>query len=148
MMPSDNGSRVATLRDVVGEIDALAARLRSADDVLYVLCTGHLADAHVPFILPAPIVVPPLASRAHELDRIIAEYAADAIAELVAPSASFTADDHAWVRDHAAGSLAEIEAATLRLVTLRTSRNVSHAAERLGMRRMSLFKWLARRGCV
>src|SRR5262245_19419775 len=55
----------------------LAARLRSGD-VLYILCTGHLADAHVPFILPAPIVVPPLASRAHELDRIIAEYAADA----------------------------------------------------------------------
>jgi len=49
--------------------------------------------------------VPPLAERSAELDRIITEYAADAIAELAAPAASFTTGDHVWVRDHAAGSL-------------------------------------------
>jgi ActR/RegA family two-component response regulator len=108
------------------------------------LCAGQLAD-HPPLILPAPLAVPPLAERSAELDRIIAEYAADAIAELAAPAASFTADDHVWVRDHAAGSLAAIEAATLRLVATHTSRNLSHAAARLGMAPVSLSRWLGRR---
>ena len=90
---------------------------------MLVICgRPHLASDAL-LIRPAPVVVPPLANRAHELDRIIVEYASDAIAELGAPHEAFTADDRAWVRDHAAGSLAEIEKATLRLVTLRTSRN-------------------------
>src|SRR5262249_54787111 len=80
----------------------------------------QLTGEYLPFILPAPLVVPPLAERSADLDRIIAEYAGDAIAELAAPAASFTADDHAWVRDHAAASLAEIEAAALRVVALYT----------------------------
>jgi ActR/RegA family two-component response regulator len=87
----------------------------------------------------------PAADPAQALDRIIAEYAADAIAELAAPAASFTADDHVWIRNHAAASLAEIEAATLRLVALYTSRNLSHAAARLGMAPVSLSRWLGRR---
>jgi hypothetical protein len=90
-------------------------------------------------------IVPPLAGREAELDRIIAEYAADAIAELAAPAASFTTDDHAWVRNHAAGSLAEIEVATVRLVAFYTSRNLSHAAARLGMAPVSLSRWFGRR---
>jgi hypothetical protein len=119
--------------------------LRAADDVMLILCaTPHTAGDRL-LIRPAPVVVPPLASRAHELERIVDECAADAIAELAAPPSSFTADDHAWVREHAATSLAEIEAATLRLVALRTSRNLSHAAARLGMAPVSLNRWLGRR---
>ena len=150
-MPSDHGSRVATqldeLRDVVGEIDALAAlalcvrasrlpddlpalaaRLQGGEDVLCAICAGQLADRMPSLILPAPLFVPPVAQRSAELDRIIAEYAADATAELAAPPSSFTADDHAWVRDQAAASLAEIETATLRLVAIRISHNLSGAA--------------------
>jgi len=139
------GSLCLRMRRFPNDFPALVARLRSADDVLCVLCTGQLATPHPPFILPAPLTVPPLASRADELDRIIAEYADDAIAELAAPRNGFTADDHAWVRDKAAASLAEIEAATLRLVALYTSRNLSHAAARLGMAPVSLSRWLGRR---
>jgi hypothetical protein len=54
---------------------------------------------------------------------------------LAAPVWSFTAGDHAWVRDHAAASLADIEKATLRLVAIRMSRNLSGAAARLGSAR-------------
>jgi ActR/RegA family two-component response regulator len=61
------------------------------------------------------------------------------------PASIFTSDDHGWVRDNAAASLAEIEKATLRLVTLRASHNLSHAAERLGMAPVSLSRWLSRR---
>jgi len=107
------GSLCLRMRRLPDDFPALGARLRGADDVLCVLCAGQLADLHPPFILPAPLAVPPLAQRSPELDRIIAEYAADEIAELAAPATSFTTDDHAWVRDHAAGSLAEIEAAGL-----------------------------------
>jgi len=95
----------AHMRRYPDDFEALVARLRSEDDVLCVLCTGELADTYLPFILPAPLAVPPLAERSAELDRIITEYAADAIAELAAPAASFTTGDHVWVRDHAAGSL-------------------------------------------
>jgi hypothetical protein len=139
------GTLCLRTRRLPDDFSALVARLRGADDVLCVLCTGQLADPHPPLILPAPLVVPLLAGREAELDRIIAEYADDAIAELAAPAASFTADDHVWIRNHAAGSLAEIEAATLRLVALSTSRNLSHAAERLGMAPVSLSRWLGRR---
>lgn len=123
----------------------LAEMHQATEDVMLVICGGlHLASDAL-LIRPAPVVVPLLASRAHELDRIIIEYACDAVAELGAPRAAFTADDRAWVRDHAPGSLAEIEKATLRLVTLRTAGNLSDAAARLGMTPVSLDKWLRHR---
>ena len=46
--------------------------------------------------------------------------------------ASFTNADLAWILEHAATSLAEIEKALLRMAALRLSRNMSGAAERLG----------------
>jgi ActR/RegA family two-component response regulator len=49
------------------------------------------------------------------------------------------------VRQHAVTSLAEVEKATLRLVALRTSRNPSNAAARLGMASVSLSRWVDRR---
>jgi pSer/pThr/pTyr-binding forkhead associated (FHA) protein len=92
-----------------------------------------------------PIVIPPLSDRRSEIDRIIHEYAEDAITELAAPRSSVSPVDHAWVREHASSSLAEIEKATLRLVALRASRNLSHAAARLGMAAVSLSRWIGRR---
>lgn len=151
--PASRGNTLEALEDARGgtlcmrlgrmptDLPETVPLLRAADDVMIIICVAR----ELLLIRPAPIVVPPLAGRMAELDRIIAEYAGDAIAELSAPPSSFTANDHAWVRDHAAGSLAEIEAATLRLVALYTSRNLSHAAERLGMAPVSLSRWLGRR---
>jgi hypothetical protein len=138
------GSLCVRTRRLPRDFSALAAQLRATDDVLFIVCAEHDDPARL-LIRPAPIVVPPLASRATELDRVIMEYAADAVAELGAPLAGFTAADHAWVRDHAAASLAEIEKATLRLVAIRTSHNVSGAAARLGMAAVSLTRWIGRR---
>lgn len=92
-----------------------------------------------------PIVIPPLAARAAELDRIIREYAEDAMTELATPRSGFLEVDHAWVREHAATSLPQIEKATLRLVALRTSRTFTIAAARLGMAPISLSRWIGRR---
>jgi hypothetical protein len=86
-----------------------------------------------------------LRDRASELPKIIDEYALDAIEALAAPTDCFTDVDRSWVAAHASWSLEQIEKATLRLVALRTSRNVSGAAARLDMAPVSLTRWLARR---
>jgi len=93
----------------------------------------------------APIVIPPLADRSAELDQIINEYAEDARDELASPRPGFLGMDHAWVREHAARSLPEIEKATLRLLALRASRSLGDAASRLGMAPVSLSRWIGRR---
>jgi len=56
-----------------------------------------------------------------------------------------TEEDRTWILDHEASSLSDIEKATLRLVALRTSANMSTAAARLGMAPVSLSRWIGRR---
>jgi len=89
--------------------------------------------------------VPSLRVRTDELSRIVDEYAIDAVAELRALRASFTDADRQWVLDNAPLTLPEIEKATLRLVAIRVSRNMSDAAARLGMAPVSLSRWVGRR---
>lgn len=139
------GTLCLRLRRLPMDFRQISAQLRAAHDVMLIFCAHPRVEADPLLTRPAPIIVPPLAQRSAELDRIIAEYAADARLELRAPISSFTAADHAWVREHAAASLTEIEAATLRLITLRTSRNLSDAAARLGMAPASLCRWIGRR---
>ena len=139
------GTLCLRLERLPKDFGQVSAQLRAARDVMLIFCAHPGAEADPLLTRPAPIIVPPLAQRAAELNRIIAEFAGDALFELGAPTSSFTAADHAWVRKHAAASLTEIEAATLRLITLRTSRNLSDAAARLGMSPVSLSRWLGRR---
>lgn len=108
-----------------------------------VVCARSPADC-APY-LAVPIQIPSLEGRELELDRIIAEYAEDAVSELGAPRGCFQAADREWIRTNAAGSLPEIEKATLRIVALRDSRNLSNAAARLGMAPVSLSRWIGRR---
>ena len=139
------GTLCLRLQRLPMDFGQVSAQLRAARDVMLIFCAHPRVEADPLLTRPAPIIVPPLARRTAELDRIIAEYAGDARIEMRAPISSFTAADHAWVREHAAGSLTEIEAATLRLITLRTSRNLSDAAAQLGMSPVSLSRWLGRR---
>src|SRR6185369_15700221 len=80
-----------------------------------------------------------------ELPRIVDEYARDAIAALDAHKVRFTEADRQWVLEHTPLSLSKIEKATLRLVAIRMSRNLSRAAQRLGIAPVSLENWLGRR---
>src|SRR6185503_18472051 len=82
---ASRGSLCVRLSGLPEDFHALVARLRCANDVLCVLCAGRLTDPHPQCILPAPLTVPPLTQRSAELDRVITEYAADAIAEVAAP---------------------------------------------------------------
>jgi hypothetical protein len=138
------GSLCVRNRRLPRDFAQVVAALRNPDArVQLIVCAGHSDDCRS--YLASPITVPSLAGREAELDRIIDEYAEDAVAELGAPRVGFLAVDHAWVREHASSSLSEIEKATLRLVALRHSRNLSHAAARLGMAPVSLSRWIGRR---
>jgi hypothetical protein len=131
--PDDFSSAVGLIRD-------------PSADVQIIICGTAHSDSD-PFVaLPVPIVVPSLSTRASEVPRLVDEYAADATTELGADDACFTNLDRAWTIDHAAGSLAEIEKATLRLVALRMSGSLQQAAKRLGMSHVALRQWLRHRG--
>ncbi len=127
------------------DFSVLVARLRALDDVLLVVCADEDDEASPLLVRPAPICLPPLASRADELPRVIDEYVRDAIIELSAQDTGITDTDRAWIRERAASSLTEIEKAALRLVAIGASRSVSAAAERIGMAPVSLLKWLRHR---
>jgi hypothetical protein len=131
-LPRDYSALVALVRDPIS-------------DVLVIVCTEarHAMDPLV--ILPGPIVIPPLRARAGDLPRIVAEYAADAIARLGADASASTDADQTWVLDHAARTLREIEVATMRLVALRQEGSVNRAARLLKQSHVSLARWLGRR---
>jgi FHA domain-containing protein len=129
-LPKDFGDVITALRD-------------PGSRVQLVVCAPGPEDCAQ--LLAVPIMVPPLASRTNEIDQIITEYAQDASAELRAPRTAFLAEDRDWVRTYSAKSLPDIEKGTLRLVAIRQSRNLSNAAERLGMAPVSLSRWIGRR---
>jgi hypothetical protein len=127
------------------DIDEVMRRAyEPASEAQLVVCMRH-QHTRVALSGPMAIQMPPLQIRQIELPRIIEEYAVDAIAALGAQSGSFTEEDRWWVMTHSAQSLHEIEKATLRLVALASSQNVSQAAARLGMAPVSLARWFGRR---
>jgi pSer/pThr/pTyr-binding forkhead associated (FHA) protein len=127
-------------RDFSGVVNAL----HDPNSQVQLVVCARLSEDCKPHIV-VPITVPPLASRADEIDQIITEYAEDAMAELGMPRTGFLSADRDWVRTHSASSLPDIEKATLRLVAIRESRNLSSAAARLGMAPVSLSRWIGRR---
>lgn len=121
----------------------LIAALREPCTRVQLIVCGRRPSQRTELVL-APIEIPPLSTRAGEIDRIIDEYADDAAVVLRA-SVPFTTHDRAWVRAHSATSLPEIEKGALRLVALREAGNVARAAALLGMAHASLGEWIGRR---
>ena len=126
-------------RDFHDLIDVMRA---PSSQVQLIACATSSTDCAIYRVMP--IEIPDLSARDAEIDRVIAEYAEDARRELQIPPPGFVEADHAWVREHAT-TLPEIEKATLRLVALRASRNLTNAAARLGMAPVSLSRWIGRR---
>lgn len=119
--------------------------LRTADDVMFVVCDGARFASDALLIRPAPVVVPSLASRAQELDRIIAEYPATR-----SPSWPRRAEASPRPITRGCASSPRLRSRTLKWPrcgwwALHTSRNLSHAAARVGMAAVSLSRWLGRR---
>jgi hypothetical protein len=92
-------------------------------------------------VIASKIVLPALADRASELERIIDAYAVDAGA---APGEPLRPSDREWIRIHESKTLAKIQTATQRLVAIRRV-GITRAAELLGMVHSSLSEWIARR---
>jgi hypothetical protein len=123
---------------------SMAALIRGPGAAVHIIICGGTHDALHPYLLrPAPILVPPLRTRAAELGRIVDEYAVDALTALRARD--FTTGDRQWVLSHAARTLPEIEAATLRVVARRQAGNANGAAALLGMSHAALWQWFERR---
>jgi hypothetical protein len=132
------GSLCVHTRRLPRDFSSVVTRIRATSDVQIIVCSDGRDDTHPFLTLPVPIRVPSLAVRTDELPRIVDEYAVDAVDELHPLGAGFTAADRQWVLNNAPLTLAEIEKATLRLVAIRASRNMSGAAARLGMAPVSL----------
>jgi hypothetical protein len=155
--PANQGSGVAALVAAAGgslcvrgsrlphDFLYMVSRLRSTDNVQYIVCSDVDHEPDPLLVMPVPIQLPSLADRRVELPRIVDEYALDAIAALGVHNTCFTDPDRAWILEYRASSLSEIEKATMRLVALRASANVSGAAARLGMAPVSLSRWARRR---
>jgi hypothetical protein len=92
----------------------------------------------------APIKIPTLSTRHHELDRIIDECAREAVLALRS-SVPFTETDRYWVRTHSATSLPEIEKGVWRTIALRETGNIKRAAALLGIGHTSLGEWFGHR---
>ena len=104
-----------------------------------VVCTHALPHGAI----GTPVILPPLAERLTELDRIIDAYAVDAVAEL---DAVFTQEDRIWVKKNESATLPDIEKAVRRLAAFRSARgDLGSAANQLGMSYSALFEWVARR---
>jgi hypothetical protein len=143
------GSLCVRIRRLPRDFSSVRALIRAPDAcVQFIICAGHRHADDILLTMPAPIIFPPLQTRRSEVPRIVDEYAIDAIKALGARPECLTADDRAWVVEHQASSLSEIEKATLRLVALRVSANTSIAAARLGMAPVSLFRWMERRAML
>jgi hypothetical protein len=121
----------------------LAAALRDPSTRIQLIACGPRPPERKDLV-SAPIEIPPLSTRADELERIIDEYAREA-AEVLGIEQTFSDVDRDWVLRNSATSLPEIEKGTLRLVALRDAGNVARAASKLGMAHASLGEWIGRR---
>jgi hypothetical protein len=128
-LPRDFAELTAALRDPSVRVQLIACGQRPSDRT---------------DLVSAPIEIPPLSTRADELERVIDEYASEA-GELLGIEQTFSEVDRDWVLRNSAASLPDIEKGTLRLVALRDSGNVARAATKLGMAHASLGEWIGRR---
>ena len=101
-------------------------------------------DDRVLDLLCRPLEIPPLSARRSESDRLLQESLDEAATELGTASLRIPRRLRQGVLERVA-SFAELEKTALRVVALATVRNLSQAAERLGMAQVSLTRWLCRR---
>ncbi|MDQ3367995.1 MAG: FHA domain-containing protein [Myxococcota bacterium] len=125
------------------DFNDVAAALRHPSAQSQLVVVAHTPAEARSFIV-APIEIPSLRSRSGEVERIIDEYAAQALASW-SVAGPFLPEDRAWVRTHSAESLLDIEKGTRRLVALRRSDSIAAAAALLGMAPASLQEWIGRR---
>lgn len=129
-------SIAASIADAVHDVD-LTARPR------LVLCASHAGDAAAVTTAPgrrAVIAIPPLATRAGEISRLIHETAGDIARELGVPSTGFTMHDLERLEAMTFSGMADLEDALRRVIAMRTW-GVTAGARKLGLKHSSLSQW-------
>lgn len=146
LQAAEGGTLCVWASRLPNDFDEVRAQLeRPGEHVRVVMCAYTMDEIQERIPLGAAITLTPLSQRAEELDRIIDEYAADAIDELGASASSFTVDDRAWTRRRRAKTLEEIETTVMRLVAIREWGGAARAAPHLGITRVALLRWFDRR---
>jgi len=92
-----------------------------------------------------PFLIPPLAARAGELERLVAEYEAEAARRLGMSPPALTAAQRTRIRERCK-TLSDLQKATLRLSALRRAGTLRGAAALLKMSTGSLGEWLRAQG--
>jgi hypothetical protein len=126
--------------DIVDAIDPEA-------DVRLVVACETLKDARAAIAAVGRselVELPSIASRANELDRLVNEYAADAVQRLGATAPMFREHEMTWIRASNPTSLDDVETTALRIVALRNW-GVNAGAEKLGISHAALSRWASRR---
>jgi hypothetical protein len=133
------------------DIDVVLDAVRKpGSDVMLVVCARAGMKASKPYtVTTTPIDIPVLASRRHEVPRIVAENIEEVIGLLQAPARCMRPSDLAWIVKLAEfggdTTMADVERAVVRIVALRKTGNVTRAAQLLGMAPVSLARWFWRR---
>jgi hypothetical protein len=98
----------------------------------------------------AQIDVPSLDTRRADLPRIVNEYVDDVVDLLQAPDDCLDPEDTQWIMNRATLAreitIPGIEKAVLRTVAVKMTHDLTKAARLLGMTRVSLERWMSRRG--
>jgi FHA domain len=140
---ASNGTVCVSTSKLPPDFEALTDALKDPlCRTLLMLCNADVERAHTH--RGTLIRIPPIETRASELDRIVQEYAAD-VRSAMATAAEFPEEDLDWIRKHSSDSLPEIEKGTSRLMALRTAGTVAGAANLLGMSHVALRGWIGRR---
>ncbi|MEJ7598455.1 MAG: FHA domain-containing protein [Kofleriaceae bacterium] len=131
------------------EAIAVAARTVTAlgSKARIIICgpTRALAvAAATPMSRIAVIELPPLGSRTDEMQRLIVEYASDAVSPLGTSKTALRDRDPEWLAAYGLKTLHELEEDTYRLVALRNW-SVTAGAARLGISHVALSRWARRR---
>ncbi|HWO21291.1 MAG TPA: FHA domain-containing protein [Kofleriaceae bacterium] len=108
-----------------------------------VVCSEGSQDAEL--FNTAPIIIPSLASRKEEIERIIDEYAADAAGELRMGEYWLSPTERAWIRSRMP-TLAAIQNATLRLAAIQQAGSIPAGATLLNISHQGMYKWLDTHG--
>ena len=142
-----NGTLFLEAERLPKDIREVVVGLRLPDAAVRLVVGANTAEGASRFaaLLPsvATLVLPAVAEREHELDRILESYGADAATQLGSPSAGLRPHDLAWIRK-GVKTLADAEEVMLRVVAVRNF-GVSVGAERLGITHGALGRYLRRR---
>jgi pSer/pThr/pTyr-binding forkhead associated (FHA) protein len=146
--PANNGTFCFVDDKLPDDFAEVAAQLTaSGAKSRLVVCSPSREDATEAMTQLARCAVlelPDLATRPADIDRLILEYAEDAVAALGAPSNGFREHEMLWLRQLQLPTLQDVEEVTFRIVALRNW-NVRGGAQRLGISHVALSRWARRR---